>query len=176
MCKSEKIKDKRKSMRNELIENSPAQLDSKFSNGRLSGGFCWPQGQNTENSPAQRDSKLSNWGMGGMRRMGKKPVMKKHPVEPHSKNSKSRSTVKDSPAQPDSRISEWINCPLSPLCLFSPLAPKNLFAQPDSNISKFNKNQTPHSLHFHADYTLNFKLETVYSVLFIVISADVFLR
>jgi hypothetical protein len=72
-----------------FVKNMSAQWHSKFSNGRLSGLFCWPQGQG-----------------------------------------------KNNPAQQDSRISKWISCPLSPLCLFSPLVPKNMSAQGHSKFSK----------------------------------------
>ena len=44
--------------------------------------------------------------------------------------------VKNSPAQQDSKFSKCGNRPLSPLCLFSPLAPNNRSAQPDSKMSK----------------------------------------
>jgi hypothetical protein len=48
------------------INNSPAQQYSNISNGRLSGLFCWPQGQNINNSPAQPHSKFSNGRLSGL--------------------------------------------------------------------------------------------------------------
>jgi hypothetical protein len=80
-------------MRTELIENTPAQRDSKFSNGRLSGLFCWPQGQDINNS-VQYGSKFSKLVAEIMRVMrvmgimGRKSGIENHPVEPHSKFSK----------------------------------------------------------------------------------------
>jgi len=48
-------------------KNSPAQRDSKMSNGRLSGLFCrWQGGQLPETTPAQRDSKMSNGRLSGV--------------------------------------------------------------------------------------------------------------
>ena len=73
-------------------------------------------------------------------------MIKRLSAQRYSKNSNGRLSgilcwphgqdINNSPAQPDSRISEWINCPLSPLCLFSPLAPKNRPAQRHSRIYK----------------------------------------
>ena len=56
-------------MRTELIENTPAQQDSKFSNGRLSGLFCWPQWQDINNSVqhGSKFSKLVVGSLGGLR-------------------------------------------------------------------------------------------------------------
>jgi hypothetical protein len=165
------------------IENCSAQQDSKFSNGRLSGVFCWPQGQD-KNSPAQWHSKMTKcWMgimgimgiMGVMRRMGWKTKIESsptqqdsgiykskmcpmrlighiglmgkenQPVKPHSKFSNGRLSGvfcwpqgqdENSPAQRHSKMSKRGNSPLSPLCLFSPLAPKSKPAQPHSKFSK----------------------------------------
>ena len=146
-------------MRTELIENTPAQQDSKFSNGRLSGLFCWPQWQEKNNTPAQRDSRISKSGMSPMEQ---KPFRKNLPAQRHSKFSNGRLSglfcwpqgqeKNNTPAQPYSNISKYgmghlglmrpmglmenekgsvesgskfsklRNCPLSPSCLFSPLA------------------------------------------------------
>ena len=97
-------------MRTELIENSPAQRDSKFSNGRLSGLLSWPQGQDIENSHTQPDSKIP------------KLVF---PLSPQRTLRLNRLS-----AQPDSKFSKLGNRPLSPL------APKNASAQPRSKNSK----------------------------------------
>jgi hypothetical protein len=57
--------------------------------GRLSGRFCWPQGQD-ENSPVQRHSKISKSGMGQMGLMGPMGLMENEngSVEGGSKISK----------------------------------------------------------------------------------------
>ena len=160
------------------IENSPAQQDSKFSNGRLSDLFCWPQEQD-ENCPAPRHSKFSKlffwcsirpsrtvaFRTCHLRAMATttKAFFENCPAQRHSKFSKLVWFVKNSPAQQHSKMtngrlsglfcwpqrqdenspvqwhskfSKWINCPLSPLCLFSPLAPKNRPAQRHSRIYK----------------------------------------
>ena len=47
-----------------------------------------------------------------------------------------RRLAENSPAQRDSKFSKWGNCPLSPLCLFCPLARNNRPAQRHSKFSK----------------------------------------
>ena len=150
-----------------ILKSSPAQRDSKMTK---SGVCCSTRPSRTvdlrtcprrarttiskailKNSPAQQDSKMTNRGMriigviGVIGVMGRKPAMKKHRVEPHSKNSNGRLSGgfcwpqgqdKNSPAQGHSKFSKLRNRPLSPLCLFSPLAPKNSSAQQDSKFSK----------------------------------------
>ena len=109
-----------------LAENRPAQRDSKFSNERLSGVFCWPQWQNIKNSPVQQDSKFS--------KLGNRPLSPFCLFCPLA--------FQNHPAQPDSRMSKLI---LS-LCTLRTPRLKWLSAQPDSKFSKFKKNQTLHSL------------------------------
>ena len=98
-------------------ENHPVEPHSKFSNGRLSGRFCWPQGQD-KNSPAQPHSKFSNGRLSGLF------------CWPQGQD------INTSSAPPHSNISKFRNRPLSPSCLFSPLAFKNTLVEEDSKISK----------------------------------------
>ena len=106
------------------MENSPAQRDSKMSNGRLSGLFCrWQGGWGHETSPAQRHSGISILGIGliGPMRpiglMGQKPAMKNSPAQRHFP-AKAGSILKTGPYRP-----------------YRPLSFKNHPAQRDSKMS-----------------------------------------
>jgi hypothetical protein len=164
-------------MRTELIEILSAQRDSKFSNGRLSGLLCWPHGQDIKNSPVEPHSKISKSGMGVMgvlRRLGilgRKTKMKNSLAQRHSKFSNGRLSgvfcwpqwqdINNSHAQRDSKITklgfccstrpsrtvDLRTCPRRARTTTTKAISKTRHAQPHSNISKFKKNQTLHSLH-----------------------------
>ena len=110
-------------------KNSPAQRHSKFSKcgNRPLSPLCLLSPLDTKNSPAQRHSKFSKSVIGVMRvigvmgDMGQERIVKKRYTQGHSKFSKCG------------------NRPLCPLCLFSPLAPKNTPAQRRSKMCKFTK-------------------------------------